>query len=721
MKRFFSFLLSAALVLALAAPAGAAEETADQRLAQVTAKVKTVLGIGDEYEEFYGELWEQELTPIWNLSWSREEDSIEVTATEEGKVLSYCLYESGSAAVPGVEGGGILPTFPALSREQAQARGEAFLKRVLAGPMETAVFAERTDNQLNMSSYRFGGEIRLNGLASPLSFSLSVRASDGKVVRFYRDSLEQSTIGGVPASRPATDKGRAGSLLKDTLSLRLQYVLEGSQAVLRYLPESGDEYYVDAQTGSLVNLTELYEEVAKDYAAGGSDGAAFDSMSAAPEEEAAGQDNGGLSQAELEGVLSKEDLDEKLREIDQLGLERYTLTSASYSLDRETSDVTAFLLYTRRDDDGFWQRTVSCDGRTGALASVYTFAPYAENRTAAVSQEEARETAEAFLGRLWGEELAASALYEDSPWTAESRWSSHSFTYARQENGYFLPENSLQISIDVTDGSISALDRSWTEDVVFDSPEGILNEAQALSAWFNHYDVALAYRSIPVKLDASFAETPYLQEMGYAYFYALKLSYALEEKDWAGGVDAKTGEIVYWDIGGQTDSGPTYDDLEGHWAKAQIEALAQYGIGWAGGSCQPRKALTQLDLVALLASADGYRYDPEAEEADDLYRYAYSRGILTPAQREEDRELTRGETVELLLHCAGYSGVAGLQGIFTCSYTDREEIPESLLGYAALAQGLGIVGGEGAFAAGRTATRAEAAVMLYNYMNRQGA
>ena len=77
--------------------------------------------------------------------------------------------------------------------------------------------------------------------------------------------------------------------------------------------------------------------------------------------------------------------------------------------------------------------------------------------------------------------------------------------------------------------------------------------------------------------------------------------------------------------------------------------------------------------------------------------------------------------MELLLHCAGYSGVAGLQGIFTCSYTDREEIPESLLGYAALAQGLGIVGGEGAFAAGRTATRAEAAVMLYNYMNRQGA
>ena len=70
------------------------------------------------------------------------------------------------------------------------------------------------------------------------------------------------------------------------------------------------------------------------------------------------------------------------------------------------------------------------------------------------------------------------------------------------------------------------------------------------------------------------------------------------------------------------------------------------------------------------------------------------------------------------LDCAGFGSTAKLQGIFTCSYTDREQIPADLLGYAALAQGLGIVGKDGSFDAGRTATRAEAAVMLYNFMNR---
>ena len=33
----------------------------DRRLAQVTEKVKATLGIGDQYEEFYGELMENEL------------------------------------------------------------------------------------------------------------------------------------------------------------------------------------------------------------------------------------------------------------------------------------------------------------------------------------------------------------------------------------------------------------------------------------------------------------------------------------------------------------------------------------------------------------------------------------------------------------------------------------------------------------------------------------
>ena len=55
---------------------------------------------------------------------------------------------------------------------------------------------------------------------------------------------------------PFSGSNNAGELLKDTLSLRTEYVLEDGKAVLRFLPEDIDDFYVDAQTGKLVNLRE---------------------------------------------------------------------------------------------------------------------------------------------------------------------------------------------------------------------------------------------------------------------------------------------------------------------------------------------------------------------------------------------------------------------------------------------------------------------------------
>lgn len=731
MKRIASMILSAALMLTLAVPAAAAAEapaasSTDQRLAQVTAKVKKTLGIGDEYEEFYGELSENEISPVWDLNWSREGERLSVTASESGKVLSYYLSEDGEYSTPS-SGGGFAPAFPVVSREQAQQSAEAFLKKVLDSSLETAVFSDRNTGRLDTSSHRFNGSLRLNGLPSPLTFSMTVRASDGKVTHFYRESLERDTLGGVPSAKAATGQGAAGALLKQTVKLRLEYVRDedSEKAVLRYLQEPAHSYLVDGQTGKLVDLTELYEKIESGSDAGSAGGYLMNGLSAAPEA-TADSNAASLSQAELsgiskmEGVLSKEELDKKLRAISALGLDKYTLGSASYSLDKETGDVTAWIVYSFKDGDGTWRRRVSCDGKTGELLRVYSSAPYSKDRKALVSEDAARKTAEAFLTGLWGGEFAKTELYGSTAWDGE-RWSNaHSFVYAQKENGYFFPENSLRIAVDISDGSISELDRAWTEDVVFDSTEGILDEAAALDAWFAHYSVALAYRSVPVKLDTGMDGAAPLLEKGYSYFYSLKLSYALEEDRPASGLDAKSGKAVYRDT--QSENGSlVYSDMEDHWARSQIETLARYGIGWLGGTCQPRKELTQLDLVALLASANGYRYDPEEDDAGELYSRAYGLGILTRTERQDGKLMTRGETVQMLLGSAGYGHIARLPGIFTCSFADRAEIPAGLLGWAALAQGLGVVDGGSSFAAGRTATRAEAAIMLYNFMNRTAA
>ena len=129
------------------------------------------------------------------------------------------------------------------------------------------------------------------------------------------------------------------------------------------------------------------------------------------------------------------------------------------------------------------------------------------------------------------------------------------------------------------------------------------------------------------------------------------------------------------------------------------------------------QAMTQWDMVALLFSVENYPLDPAAatrQERDMAYAAAYRTGALTRAQRQDGAPLTRSQAVKLLLNAEGLKAAAQLTGIYTCSYTDKSSIPSEDLGYAALAQGVGMV--QGAWAGDRTATRAEGAVMLHKLL-----
>lgn len=710
-RRFLSLALSLALACSLSLPAAAAAETADQALSRVTAQVKQTLSIGGAYDEFYGSSYQNALSTVWSLNWSAKDgSSLYVEAEDDGTVIS--CYRSD----PDYAGGGYDPAFPSLDRAQARALAQSFLDKVLRAGLESARFDEGGSFNSQRSFYRFTGTILLNGIPSPLRFSASVRATDGAVTDFNRDSIGQTYLGGVPAAGAALSRDEALSLLKSTLSLRLEYVRpEGEDtAVLRYLPEAGDSYYVDGESGELVNLSELYRALEEDgsfynTAAGGA------APTPAPTE-AAADGGAALTAAEqagiekLEGVLSREALDAKVRAHAALGLEGYALTNTSYAVDRETGEVTASLRYVRQAEEGSWRRTATVDAKSGALLALSGSMPYDENRAAALTAGQAQSKAEAFLKALWGAQFAKSGLYDQEANVSRGRYT---FTFAQKANGYFFPENSITVGVDVLDGSICALSRRFDDGVNFGAASGLVGEDAALDAWLASFPAELAYVSVPQALDPDSGEARPLLDMGLRYFYALKSGYALGDNGCTG-VDAKTGACVARpSYGGEAF---TYDDMEGHWAQKQVEALADYGAGFPGGSFRPGEALTQADLLTLLLSAQGYT----GQDADALYQRAYSLGFLTPDQRQDGKVLTRAEAAALLLDALGYGKAARLEGIYTCSFADAVSIPAQYRGYAAIAQALGVVTGDsaGSFNANRTATRLEGALMLYNYMSR---
>ena len=440
------------------------------------------------------------------------------------------------------------------------------------------------------------------------------------------------------------------------------------------------------------------------------------------EDSAAGTPENGLSQAEqegiqkLEGVLSKETLDGQLRAVAQYGLEDYTLSSASYRLieatETQEEQVLCTLRYLLPGTDETASRTFTVDAKTGQVEDLWSYLPWDEDQKPSLTQAEAQTQAEAFLQSFCPDRSAKLALYQGPQGEVQS---TYFFTFARQENGYFFPEHFYGVEVSAEDGSICGLSYSYDDGVTFDSPDGIVSAQAALDAWMDTYTVTLGYLQVPEKLSAGDPEAaPYLQ-LGLTAFYRLKLGYGLDREGFYLGVDAKTGQPVQWETGGA--SGLTYSDLSGHWAQGAVEALARYNVGYDGGTFAPGQAMTQWDMVALLFSVENYPLDPAAatqQERDMAYAAAYRTGALTRAQRQDDAPLTRSQAVKLLLNAEGLKAAAQLSGIYTCSYTDKAAIPSEDLGYAALAQGIGMV--QGAWAGDRTATRAEGAVMLHKLL-----
>lgn len=721
MKKVFALLLSMALLCETALPALAV--TSDVRLIQVTQAVKDTLDLDTAvYTDFYGVCQEDTLAPVWDLTWTGDSGSLTIESLEDGTILYYMLSEYRQ--VPEPIANSPLPSFPEENDGAASAAAQTFVDKVLRGESESAKVSLIRSPGLDGGDYRFTSDILLNGLPSPLSLSLTVRAKDHIVTQFSRDVPDNACLGGIPSPIPIATQAQSSALFRNTQALRLEYVRtddDPTYAILRYLPEYGHDFYVDASTGKLVDLTELEGAMYKGTGAGNSDTAA--------EAPAAAEENGSsLTEAEqagiqkLEGVQSKEALDAGLRSVKEYGLTAYTLVSAAYSIwegkDGEEDSVTCTLRYSRSAEDGAWSRTFIVDAKSGVVSRLYSQGPWNEEWEAALTAEEAQSKAESFLAAYYPGHSGHLDLYDSSTDRVAEGSPFYSFTFARQENGYFFPDHFYTVGIDATDGTVSELSFLYEEDVTFDDPDSIVAADAALNIWMSTYDVTLGYLYVPEPLVSGDDAQDKLLQLGFQSFYHLKLGYTLEREARCLGVDAKTGEPVFPPEPGP--EGLTYTDLGNHWAREAVETLAKYDVGYASDTFGPDQPLTQWDLLCLLYSLDYSPLDPASEDQDlreEVYAAAYRAGILTKAERSDSALLNRGTVIQMLLDRAGYGKVAQLKGIFTCSYADRDAIPEGELGYAALAQGLGLAGDT--YAGQRTATRAEAAVLLYRLMQGQ--
>lgn len=703
MKKLFSLTLSLLLLMALMTPAGAT--STEKRLEKVTRIVKQTLDLNtDDYDDFTGEVSDTWLTSMWSLHWSSEDENLYVDCDKNGVIRRFdrqIIHDE----LPIVTSRGFAPSFPKLSRDEAWNVVEEFFDKVLLQGERM----EKPNNTgtLSVSTQNFRGTLTMNGLPSPLSCSVTVDGETKQVVSFCRD-LPCAYVDGVPSNRTKTDKSKAATLLDTTRTMELNYVCseDSEKAELRYVPADRHDYYVDAKTGKLVDLTGLYD--LKGSRSNGvtdlitADGA-ISEKSTLTEVEQAGADL-------LKDVCSKTELDDTARAIKGLGLHGLTLTETNYTVRTETDEsktVFANLRYFAKKDDGSYSATVVLNAKTGALESVNSWRPTDENAPT-ISAENARQKADDFL-KVNCSDYYKQLELRDSQTAGEKKWlTSHSFIYTRKVNDVFFPANSFRVSIDSKDGTVRNFSYTYDKEVVFQQTDGIVTAKAAQGVYSAAFDTVLKYLAVPEKKDDRF-------------YSRLVLAYVPETNGWVEGVNAKTGDIIQ-NNSISTDKPIVYDDLDGSPARKQAEALAAYGVGFLGGKLQGSEPLTQKDMVALLLSGLQPRPIPlnTPERVDELYEQAYWRGIVVKGDRNEDKAITRMELISLLIDGMGYGEVAQLSGIYHTSFADASAIPKDQMGYAALAQGFGIVHGDrtGRLNPGCTALRQDAIFMLYNFMAR---
>lgn len=701
MKRIISIALALALAWTLAMPAAAevraGEGDMEAALTEVTAAVKKALDVSDDYTEFSGH-YNDGLRPGWNLYWSRDGEDLSVTCDEAGVITEVYRWQYDDAQQDFY---GFDAHFPPKSEQASRTEAEGWLARLMGENERARIDRSSADLTVN-GEYRFSGRVLVNGLESPVTFSIRIGA-DG-LTSYNRSDSYAGYVGGVPAAQTAVSKADAAAALEKTVTMDLYYVTDADgEARLRYMP-TGPCTVVDALTGEAVDMDALYASF------GGSAGNSVKMEEAAAAENA--YDAGaGLTEVELSSIanyrdaLGQDALDAKLRALPRIGFDGFTLERCSYRMDAD-GNITASLRYSaemteerlfgfsREAFDEFmgWNdravvyKYVTMDARTGALIDLGTSYPLWDGGRAGAAED--LSAAEEFLTAAAPEMLAESGIYENS---------GPALTCARVHDGYFFPENALYVELS-PEGTVDSFRYTWDEDAVFAPSEGIVDEAAARAAYIGALNVTLGYAAWPEGIDYDDPILLRYADWGYTFVESLRLGYYYSGIDAVDGVDALTGEPIL--TAGET-GGYTYGDLADIPQRASIEALAAAGVGFDGGAFGPERALTQRDALRLLLQAAGYIVADWDEEM--LKNEAIWQGFVRADEWDPDAALTGTELARMMLASSRYGAAAALDGIWAAGYDD---------GYAAVAAALGMEVPAG------QCTRADGAQLLYEFMTR---
>ena len=687
MKKIISLLLCVLMVISSVSIF--ADSSASEAMETVLINVKSKVNIPEKFSEFtpYANEYDGKLS--YEFNWQTEDGNsyIEVSCDDSGRIYRYYFYDNTLKSEK---------KLTTLSKDDIVKTAEEFLKKALPEAFTTnndVLLYDDTSWNVSGNTYRIRFERYHDGIYVKdnfVDFRIFVYDNVAYVKSMnvaYNFEYEDEFVLNESFVHPLYQYNLVLSY-NELFPLELIYrdvyshsSDDESKTALVYQPSGGG--YVSAITNEVIT-EDVDAELYLDSLSGGYGGGML-------KEEAAL--NSALTEKELkeigviEGLISKEEADKIIRNLPYVDLTS-NMKISSYRISQRDDEYIVNISYGVSDDE-YKYLSATLDGKSGKLLSMYSGGKYDNEKTelSEAQKNSAMKKIEEFLKKTASEEFLQCKKQNDS---------SYNFTYSddfdRYVNDIRYINDGINVSFNAKTGKITSYTLDFKKDKVFDTPSDVVSVEKAIHEFVT---------TNPVR-------DMFIMSGGkYQHCFTLKNQNIQ--------LDAFTGE-EYKEETYYEQQSYEYSDIKGHWAEEKINKLAEIQIGFEGEKFNPDLPISQYDLLRLFAAGIHYQ-DYITYPEDMLYENFIYDGILKEEEKNPDGQVLREDAFVYMVRLDGLDKVAKLSNIFKVEYADGNLLSKGKIGYPAILTGMNVICGNGGYLKPKTPiTRAEAAVMVYNYM-----
>ncbi|AFS77644.1 S-layer-like domain-containing protein [Gottschalkia acidurici 9a] len=636
-------------------------------------KIKSIFQIGDEYNEF--ETHQFNGMNLIQLTWRNSSGSIGVSIDKDGDIVGYYKSEYGTNS------NRELYQFPKLSKKDGEKIAKEFVNKVLP---EMADKVKISNDNYDYDMYNLRGYFyKFTRVENDIPFNnqsiyVSVDNQKGEVTDFNLHGQKNYKF---PGKEGIISEEEARELYREKVGLELMYKLRGIDSDLEpYLGYSivDTDKTINAKNKDIESTSYQYRYPISRYSN------YVESVSS--------KDESNLINSKV--IISRTDASKKIVDTFSLG-DGYEVSGGQLRKikgeDKYFWDINV-MKYEGRNGSG---TTVTIDAKTGQIISFSDPGAWGDDKKGEVKykKEELLKKAEDFIQKN-NPEKYKEVEYVESIDILDEYNKTYQFEFIKKLNDIKVENSGFRVGISAITGNIVDYDYNW-DDLELPLVENIIDKDKAKEILFNGNKLELQYQS--ENQDESSA----------------KLVYDFKDKHLV--VDAKTGEIIDYkkELGEKLDK-KDYKDIENSFAKDQINKLQEYIVLFEGEDFKPKSEIIQKDFLSLLAQVKGLSHDEEY-----LYESLIIENVIKNEEKNPEGKVTREEAIKYIVRAFGQEQSGNLGDIYKMDYNDADQIDENLKGHVAIAKGLGVISGEGNFRPKDNLRRDEAAVLIYNILNRK--